>query len=315
MTMTEAVPLRAYGVSKRFGRPWKRGKWALDDVDLEIPAGCVTALVGPNGAGKTTFIRICMAFEKPNHGAVEVSGVNPRRNVARALRHIGYVPQNPAPFRGLTVEDHLTAARALHRTFDVPYARHRIEQLGIPLDQRADTLSGGQAAQLGLAIALGTRAPLLLLDEPLASLDPLARREFIHVLLEAVRQDGASALLSSHIVTDVEEASDRITILGGGKILLDTPLETALHGHVLAEGDERPANHPDAVKVGAFPGRHGKKLTLWRATESDKTSAGAGADPSGAGGRGSEAAGVAGLEDVVLGYLAAGRAEAGLRLD
>ena len=227
------APLRAFGVSKRFGRPWKRGKWALDNVDLEIPRGCVTALVGPNGAGKTTLIRICLAFETANSGRVEVSGVNPRRDVVRALKHVGYVPQNPAPFRGLSVEDHLTAARALHKTFDVAYARRRVEQLGIPLDQRADTLSGGQAAQLGLAIALGTRAPLLLLDEPLASLDPLARREFIHVLLDAVRQDGASALLSSHIVTDVEEASDRITILGGGKILLDSPLETALHGHVL----------------------------------------------------------------------------------
>jgi len=310
-----AAPLVAHGVSKRFGRPWKRGKWALDNVDLEIPQGCVTALVGPNGAGKTTLIRICMAFERPNAGHVEVSGVNPRRNVVRALRQIGYVPQNPAPFRGLSVEDHLAAARALHGTFDVAYARCRIEQLGIPLDQRADTLSGGQAAQLGLAIALGTRAPLLLLDEPLASLDPLARREFIHVLLDAVRQDGASALLSSHIVTDVEEASDRITILGGGKILLDTPLETALRGHLLAEGDERPANAPAAVKVGSFPGRHGRKLSLWRTAEPDKRSAGDGSIGSGAGGRGDEAVGVAGLEDVVLGYLAAGRAEAGLQLD
>jgi ABC-2 type transport system ATP-binding protein len=301
------APLSVHQVSKRFGKPWKRSRWALDNVDLEIPEGSVTALVGPNGAGKTTLIRICMAFEQANSGHVEVAGVDPRRDRARALRSIGYVSQNPAVFRGLSVEDHLVMARTLHNTFDMAYARSRLEQLGIPLDQRADTLSGGQAAQLGLAIALGTRANLLLLDEPLASLDPLARREFIHVLLEAVRADGASALLSSHIVTDVEEACDRITILGSGKILLDSALTSALHGHVLTEGDAEAA---DAEKVGSYPGRHGKKVTLWRTTTVAQSTTSverpAGDDST---------AGLPSLEDVVLGYLAAGRGNAGLKLD
>jgi ABC-2 type transport system ATP-binding protein len=314
-TATAATaPLRAHGVSKRFGRPWKRGKWALEDVDLEIPQGSVTALVGPNGAGKTTLIRICMAFERPNAGHVEVAGVDPWRDRTRALKGVGYVPQSPAVYRGLSVDDHLAMARSLHGTFDAAYARRRLEQLGIPLDQRADTLSGGQAAQLGLAIALGTRASILLLDEPLANLDPLARREFIHVLLEAIRADGATALLSSHIVTDVEEACDRLTILGAGRILLDSPLDDARDGHRLVEGGT------------VVPGRHGKRLTLWRLSAEGTTATEGSAGANGSVGAGSagglrpaedvgSAGDVASLEDVVLGYLAAGRGNAGLRLD
>jgi ABC-2 type transport system ATP-binding protein len=210
---------------------------------------------------------------------------------------VGYVPQTPAVYRGLSVSDHLLMAASLHRSFDKSYARQRIEQLGIPTEQRADTLSGGQAAQLGLAIALGTRAQLLLLDEPLANLDPLARREFIHVLRDAIATDGATAVLSSHIVTDVEEACDRLTILGSGRILLDSPLDEARGGHYLTEASDMPAG---ATVVGSFAGRGGKRCTLYRteaaAPQSEATK------PS--------------LEDVVLGYLAAGRAiGSGLRLD
>jgi ABC-2 type transport system ATP-binding protein len=296
-------------------------------VDLEIPEGAVTALVGPNGAGKTTLIRICMAFERPNSGHVVVAGVDPWRNRTRALRRVGYVPQTPAVYRGLSVADHLSMARSLHGTFDVAYARRRLEQLGIPLDQRADTLSGGQAAQLGLAVALGTRAGLLLLDEPLANLDPLARREFIHVLLEAIRADGATALLSSHIVTDVEEACDHLAILGNGKVLLDSPLAEARRAHRLIEGDDAPAG---ATLVGSFAGRGGKRLTLWRlavrpgapaslpatdGTASAERPAGDGTTVWETDGLGDSAGDVASLEDVVLGYLAAGRGNSGLQLD
>ena len=297
--------LAAHGLSKRFGR-----KVALDAVDLAVPAGSVTALVGPNGAGKTTLIRVCMAFERPNSGGVEVDGVDPWKHRSEALRRVGYVPQTPAVYRGLSVEDHLSMARSLHSGFDASYARRRLEQLGIPLDQRADTLSGGQAAQLGLAVALGTRAKVLLLDEPLANLDPLARREFIQVLLDAVRSDGSTALLSSHIVTDVEDACDRLVILGGGKIRLDCPLEEARQTHRLTEADSPP---PGATAVGAFLGKGGQKvMTLWRlATVANGEGAAHGAGGTGDAGPSPEAAS---LEDVVLGYLAAGRG-AGLQLN
>jgi ABC-2 type transport system ATP-binding protein len=302
------LPLQAHAVSKCYGKRFRPGRWALRDVDLQIPEGSVTALVGPNGAGKTTLIRICMAFERPSSGRVEVEGVDPWTRRSEALRHVGYVPQTPAVYRGLSVEDHLAMARSLHSGFDSAYARGRLEQLGIPLDQRADTLSGGQAAQLGLAVALGTRAGLLLLDEPLANLDPLARREFIHVLREAMRADGSTALLSSHIVTDVEEACDRLTILGGGKILLDSPLETARRNHRLIEGDSKPHG---ATEVGSFAGRGGKRQTLWRLPDAK----GSGRGGSKGNGSAADVSTATSLEDVVLGYLAAGRGSAGLRLD
>ena len=289
--------LVAHGLSKRYRR-----KLALDQVDLTVPAGSVTALVGPNGAGKTTLIRVCMAFQRPNAGSVEVDGVDPWKHRSQALRRVGYVPQSPAVYRGMSVSDHVAMARSLHSGFDSEYARRRIGQLGIPLDQRADTLSGGQAAQLGLAIALGTRAQVLLLDEPLANLDPLARREFIQVLLDAVRAEGSTALLSSHIVTDVEDACDRLVILGGGKVLLDCLLEEARQTHRLTDSDSPP---PGATAVGSFLGRKGGKLTLWRLAVPEV----------GAEGAADVAAETTSLEDVVLGYLAAGRGTAGLQLN
>ncbi len=297
--------LAAHGLSKRFGK-----KVALDAVDIAVPTGSVTALVGPNGAGKTTLIRVCMAFERPNSGRVEVDGVDPWKHRSEALRRVGYVPQTPAVYRGLSVEDHLSMARSLHSGFDAGYARRRLEQLGIPLGQRADTLSGGQAAQLGLAIALGTRANVLLLDEPLANLDPLARREFIQVLLDAVKSEGSTALLSSHIVTDVEDACDRLAILGSGKVKLDCPLEEARQTHRLTEADSPP---PGATAVGSFLGKGGKTvMTLWRLAPGDGARADSeGVEPGDGPGERSEAAS---LEDVVLGYLAAGRG-AGLQLN
>ncbi|HEX7495538.1 MAG TPA: ABC transporter ATP-binding protein [Candidatus Limnocylindrales bacterium] len=288
------VALQAHGLSKRFGK-----KIALDAVDLTVPAGSVTALVGPNGAGKTTLIRVCMAFERPNGGGVEVDGVDPWKHRSEALRRVGYVPQTPAVYRGLDVDDHLAMARSLHSGFDAEYARKRLNQLGIPLDQRADTLSGGQAAQLGLAIALGTRAKVLLLDEPLANLDPLARREFIQVLIDAVKSDGSTALLSSHIVTDVEEACDRLVILGAGKVLLDCPLEEARQAHRLTDSKSPP---PGGIAVGSFAGKGLTRLTLWRV-------------PAEAGEGAAAATAPASLEEVVLGYLAAGRGTTGLQLN
>jgi ABC-2 type transport system ATP-binding protein len=290
--------MAAHGLTKRF-----RSKVALDAVDLAVPQGSVTALVGPNGAGKTTLIRVCMAFERPNAGSVEVDGVNPWKHRGEALRRVGYVPQKPAVYGGLSVDDNLAMAKSLHSGFDIEYARRRLDQLAIPLDQKAGTLSGGQAAQLGLAVALGTRAKVLLLDEPLANLDPLARREFIQVLLDAVHSEGSTALLSSHIVTDVEDACDRLAILGGGKVKLDCLLEEARLNHRLTDADSPPVG---ATAVGSFLGKGGKKMmTLWRLAPND-TAGGSGADATGAD--------ATTLEDVVLGYLAAGRGT-GLQLN
>jgi len=209
--------LETHDIGKRFGRR----NWALRHVDLAVPDGSITALVGPNGSGKSTLLKAWVGFERPTEGRLTVDGVDPWRDRPAALERIGYVPQAPSLYRELTVAEHVAMARTLRPAFDEGVARRRLDDLDIPLGARADELSGGQQAQVGLALALGARVPVLLLDEPLASLDPLARREFLHVLVDAVHADGATALLSSHVITDIEQACDRLLVLGGGRTLLD----------------------------------------------------------------------------------------------
>ncbi len=279
--------LETHDIGKRYGRR----NWALRHVDLAVPDGSITALVGPNGSGKSTLLKAWVGFERPTEGRLLVDGIDPWRDRGAALQRIGYVPQAPSLYRELTVDEHVAMAKSLRRGFDPRIARRRLDDLDIPLDARAEQLSGGQQAQVGLALALGVRAPVLLLDEPLASLDPLARREFLHVLVDAVRADGATALLSSHVITDIEQACDRLLVLGGGRTLLDLSIAGALAEHVVVEGvDAATAESPDVPAptiVGPFPGPAGERLSLVRGTA--------------AGGR------PATLEEVVLGHLAAGR--------
>ena len=268
------MTLQARGLAKRYGRR----TWALEGIDLDIPAGGITALVGPNAAGKSTLIKTWIGFERPTRGSVSVMGIDPWRDRSGALDHLGYVPQSPALYDGLSVEDHLDFAVQLRPGFDRSAARTRLDQLGIPRGTGARSLSGGQQAQVALALALGTRAPILLLDEPLASLDPLARREFLHVLADAVRADGATALLSSHIVTDVEQFCDRLVVLGVGRVLLHERVTAALQRHHITPGAVNGA-------VSTFAAADGAPNSLV---------VGVGQRP-------------ATLEEVVLGYLAAGR--------
>ena len=274
--------LQTRDLAKRYGRR----TWALQGIDLAIPRGGITALVGPNAAGKSTLIKTWVGFERPTRGDVTVGDVDPWKDRSAALAHLGYVPQSPSLYDALSVDDHLELALMLRPSFDRAHARERLDQLGIPGDQRARSLSGGQQAQVALALALGTRAEILLLDEPLASLDPLARREFLHVLTDAVRADGATALLSSHIVTDVEQACDRLIVLGVGRVLLHESVAEALATHAIGTDGVAP---PGAVAT--FAGPAGERLTLVRR-----------ADP--AGGDGLRPAT---LEEVVLGYLSSGR--------
>src|SRR6266536_4211065 len=163
--------IKTEALTKRYRR-----RDALRDITLVIPDGGVTAVVGPNGAGKSTLLKLCIGFERPTAGRLEVNGIDPVRHRARAVASIGYVPQTASLYRDLTVEHHLELAVAIRPGFDPPHARERLGVLGIPLTARVGELSGGEQAQVSLAIALGTRARLLLLDEPLANLDPLARR-------------------------------------------------------------------------------------------------------------------------------------------
>jgi ABC-2 type transport system ATP-binding protein len=271
-------------LAKRFGRR----TWALTGIDLDVPEGGVTALVGPNAAGKSTLIKTWIGFEQPTRGRVSVAGIDPWKDRSAALAHVGYVPQSPALYDALTVDDHLDLAVQLRPGFDRAYARGRLDQLGIPVAQSARSLSGGQQAQVALALALGTRAEILLLDEPLASLDPLARREFLHVVTDAVRSGGQTALLSSHIVTDVEQACDRLIVLGVGRVLLHDTVANALAAHAGASGEV-----PAGERIGEFADPGGARVTLVRGAAQAESESGA-ARP-------------ATLEEVELGYLASSR--------
>jgi ABC-2 type transport system ATP-binding protein len=285
-----SAALEAHALSKRY----RRGTVALEAIDLSIAWGGLTALVGPNGAGKSTLIKAWVGLERPTGGQAAVAGIDPWRDRVGAVSQLGYVPQAPALYRELTVADHISMAASLRRRFDRPYAHARLMELGVPLHARVGNLSGGQQAQVALALALGLRAAVLLLDEPLASLDPLARREFLNVLSRAVQADGLTALLSSHVVADIEQACDRLIVLGTGHKVLDSSLQAAVSEHATSdEGHPTPSGwRPVAV----FAGPDQRLLRLLHAPSSRTMPASARA---------------ATLEEVVLGYLAAARDRGG----
>lgn len=280
--------------AEAFGKRYRRRTWALRGVDLTVPEGSITALVGPNGSGKSTLIRSWIGFERATEGRLSTGGVDPQRDRAGAVSRVGYVPQTPSLYRDLAISDHIELAASLRDGFDRALAATYVERLSIPLRARAGELSGGEAAQVGLALALATRARILLLDEPLASLDPLARREFLHLMVEAVRAAGATALLSSHVITDIEQACDRLIVLGKGHTVLDLSIAEALAHHRVVDGGDAPA--PDGV-IGAFPAPTGERLALVRVPALTDAIAPAIGRP-------------ATLEEVVIGHLAAGRRRA-----
>jgi ABC-2 type transport system ATP-binding protein len=287
--------LEAHG----FGKRYRRRTWALRNVDLTVPEGTITALVGPNGSGKSTLIRSWIGFERATEGRLVTGGIDPQKNRKKAVERVGYVPQTPSLYRDLTIADHIVLAETLRTGFDGAMAAGYVERLSIPLRAKAGELSGGEQAQVGLALALATRAQILLLDEPLASLDPLARREFLHLMVEAVRAAGATALLSSHVITDIEQACDRLIVLGKGHTLLDLSIGEALAHHRIVEAPGIEAARlagSDAV-VGSFPAPAGEPLSLVRVA----VVAPAGTEPLGR---------PATLEEVVIGHLAAGRIRA-----
>jgi ABC-2 type transport system ATP-binding protein len=273
--------ISTFDLSKRY-----RGGPALREVTLQIPAGGITALVGPNGAGKSTLMKLCVGFERPSAGRLEVYGIDPVRDRERAVASIGYVPQAPSLYRDISVEDHLGLAGALRAGFDAAEARARLARLDIPPGARAGELSGGQQAQVSLAIALGTRAPLLLLDEPLANLDPLARRDFLRIATEAVRGGDVSILLSSHVISEIEDLADRLLVLGEGRVLFHDTVSASIANHRVVDVAS-PYEGPGEV-VGPFPGRRDEEHLLVRTTNIE-----VGREP--------------GLEEVVLGYLASTR--------
>jgi ABC-2 type transport system ATP-binding protein len=222
-TMEPAIEADALG--KRYGRAW-----ALRDCSLHLPAGRVAALVGPNGAGKTTLLHLAVGLLRPDEGRVRVFGRDPRDDTS-VLAEIGFVAQDTPLYRDFTAVELIRMGGRLNRRWDAALARDRLAALGIPPDRPVGRLSGGQRAQVALALALAKRPRLLLLDEPIASLDPLARREFMQALMGAVAESGTTVLLSSHLLADLERACDYLIVLQTARVQLAGTVEELLAQH------------------------------------------------------------------------------------
>lgn len=222
--------LEATGLTKRYRRfP------ALHDCNLAIPAGHVVALVGPNGAGKSTLLNLAVGLRRPSAGRIRVlDGLVP--GSAAALAGIGFVAQDAPMYQTMTVAGMLHMARDLNRDWDGAGAVRRLADLGLPLNVRVGALSGGHQAQVALTIALAKHPRLLILDEPMARLDPLARHEFVGVLMAAVAQEGMSVIFSSHVLAELERICDYLVLVNGGRIQLAGQVDTVLAGHRVLTG-------------------------------------------------------------------------------
>jgi len=226
--------LEAEGLGKRYGRT----KWALRDCSLEIPEGHVVGLVGPNGAGKSTLLNLAVGLLAPTQGSLRVLDGIPASDVNQ-LSRVGFVAQDPPIFSGLSVRDHLHLGAAMNPTWDQDLAIRRMSALGIDPRQRAGKLSGGQRAQVALTIAIAKRPEVLILDEPVASLDPLARREFLSILMETVAEHSVSVVLSSHLVADLERVCDYLIVLTASRVQVAGEIEDLLATHHRLIGPRR----------------------------------------------------------------------------
>src|SRR3979411_2638816 len=204
--------VEASGLGKRYGRTW-----ALRECTLQVPAGRVTALVGPNGAGKSTLLNLAVGLAAPSAGAVTVLGGRPAGSPA-VLDGIAFVAQDTPLYKNLTVTDMIYLTRALHSRFAHPHTPPRLAELAIPQKRKAGKLSGGQQAQLALTLALARHPRLLVLDEPVAVLDPIARRAFLAAGLPGACDDAVSVLLSSHVLVELERVADYLILLSRGRV-------------------------------------------------------------------------------------------------
>jgi ABC-2 type transport system ATP-binding protein len=273
------------GLGKRFGRTW-----ALRDCTLAVPGGHVVALVGPNGAGKTTLLSLAVGLLRPTSGRLSVlSGSQPGSAAARS--RIGFVAQDAPLYGHLSVADMLLVAKNVNLTWDDARARARLSDLRIPLDRKVRQLSGGHRAQLALTIAVAKRPDVLILDEPLAALDPLARYDIMSSLMEAVAEDGLSVVFSSHVVAELERIADYLVVLNNGQVQIAGEVERLLAGHKIltGPGGER---FLDSHQVAVIHAREAEAQThlLVRMPAGDGVVPGWQSQP-------------AGLEDLVLGYL------------
>jgi ABC-2 type transport system ATP-binding protein len=279
------VCLEVTDLGKRY-----RGAWALRHCSLAIPTGSIAALVGPNGAGKSTLLHLATGLLRPTEGSVSLLGWSPRHQRELVLARFGFVAQDTPLYRPYSVRDTLRLGRALNRRWDDAAATARLRRLGIPLGRRVGQLSGGQRAQVALALALAKRPELLLLDEPLASLDPVARRQFLQELMDAAVADGLTVLLSSHLIGELERTCDRLVLLDQGRVRVTGGIEELLAAHRLLVGPRTPAaEHLPGLEVLARSDG-ARETSLWVRGEVQGLPAGWRAAP-------------LALEDLVIAYL------------
>jgi ABC-2 type transport system ATP-binding protein len=231
--------LDVVGLGKRYGRTW-----ALRECSLSVPPGAVVALVGPNGAGKTTLLSLAVGLLRPTAGSVRVLGADPFSD-AETRSSIGFVPQDTPLYRDFTAEDLLTLGCKLNRRWNGALARDRLTGLDVPLDRPTGRLSGGQRAQVALAMVLAKEPSLLVLDEPVASLDPLARREFLQTLAGGVADWGLTVVLSSHLLEDLERLCDHLIVLSHSRTQVQGLVDDLLTDHRFLVG---PRSGADAIE-------------------------------------------------------------------
>jgi len=218
------------GLGKRY-----RSTWGLRDCTLAIPAGHIVALVGPNGAGKTTLLHCSVGLAIPTTGHVSVLG-HLGAGSLDALERVAFVAQDAPLHKYLPVAAMLDLSRELNRRFDRDHAERRLRSLAIPLHRKVGKLSGGQHAQLALALALARHPDLLILDEPLARLDPLARHDFLAHLMMAVAEEGLSVVFSSHVISELEQVADYLVVLAAGRVQMAGAIDDLLTRHQMLSG-------------------------------------------------------------------------------
>lgn len=263
---------------RRYGRQYRRGRWALRDLSFVVADHGITALVGPNGAGKSTLLRACVGFEPADEGSIFIRGVPLHRRHRHLLHEVTYVPQELGLYPGFSAIDHFTMAAVSRPAFDRTAAISVAESVGLDPTRPIRECSVGQQALVALALALACPAGLVLLDEPLASLDPVARRAVLGILAGGPPERRRAVVLSSHLIHDVEPVAERVVVLAGGRLVLDGRVRDLLEDFEVVDAGMR----RNGV-VGTFTGPRGEPLALVRA---------------GQGGRRPS------LEEVVLGHLA-----------
>jgi ABC-2 type transport system ATP-binding protein len=220
--------LQADRLGRRYGKVW-----GLRDCTLEVPAGAIAGLVGPNGAGKTTLLEMIIGLLQPTEGQLSVFGQTSHAPMAARLARVGYVAQDHPLYRDFSVADMFHLGRAMNPSWDQRLATARMDTLGIPLKRKVKGLSGGQRAQVSLTMALAKRAPLLVLDEPVASLDPVARLEFMREVMTVAAGTGLTVLIASHVVSELERLCDWLIVLTGGHVQLAGPADDLIAAHRL----------------------------------------------------------------------------------